>query len=99
MLNQKVSWIKKWSEQHSSDISVLNGALADDFATAFDSRLIVDDLGAKKCPDLGKTLSKAFKLGLMTRRKVGIPSNEGKEGYPNWVYVYYDTEKEMVFQN
>lgn len=85
--NQKIEWFRGWMKENNSIcLDVLSQKLVDDYEREFKVKVIVQFFGANICRDLGRTLSRGYKEGILTRSRISLHAKE--VGFPNWVYTY-----------
>ena len=83
----KLNWLIDWIKENQR-ADVLNSELVDEYEKTFNVKVDVMIFGTNRCKDLGKTLSYAYKIGLLKRSPVGLNNGAWYPGFPKWVYVY-----------
>ena len=84
-MNEKERWIIDNVPAWGTDI--LNSDFVQSFLNAFSPPFRETNWGARKCPSLGRLLSRMYKKGILTRGIIGLGLN-WQPGFPRWVYVY-----------
>jgi hypothetical protein len=79
-------FVKKYlTENHSVDI--LHLEFIDQFVEATGYPVRFQPFGANTCRGAGRTLSKMYQSGILTRGIINLGYN-WMPGFPKWVYVY-----------
>jgi hypothetical protein len=87
IIYDKIDWLAEWQKNSKEPgLDVLNMKLVDDYIKRFGVGFYPMSFGAHKCPDLGRALSTAHRLGMANRFIIG--SNGWGRCFPKWVYTY-----------
>ena len=82
----QLDWLREWCEYNDTNVfDIMNVKFVNDYINHFNPRHIFQIVGPHKCKNLGRFLSKAYKLGILKRGRVGISMGIG---YPKWVFCY-----------
>lgn len=67
-------------------LDILDADFVDAFIEATQAPFIPANVGAHRCPTLGRDLAVMYRNGDLCRQPVGVPC--GEWGMPRWVYAY-----------
>ena len=82
----QIDWLREWAEYNDTNVfDIINVKFVEDYIKHFNAKHNFQIVGPHQCNNLGRFLSKAYKLGVLKRDRVGISMGFG---YPNWVYCY-----------
>lgn len=86
------SWILQYLAKAGdlASVDVLDSAFVDAYAIATGATVQAMAIGANRCPQLGRDLSKIAERGLLTRARVSITGMGA--GWPKWVWSYSISE-------
>ena len=93
-MTEKQKWILQYIVDTGYGVDILNSDFVDAYIEKFNAKFIITNWGANKCPDLGRQLSKLYKLCYVNRGRVGLIN--WQIGFPKWVY-HYDIEENYRF--
>ena len=87
-MTNKQKWIIDYLKRPGNFcISVMDTPAVDEYIEKFNPKHIIFPYGPNQCRDLGRQLSKMYRVGILERTTNGINDLMG-HGYPKWFYAY-----------
>jgi hypothetical protein len=93
---ERYEWIEAWMRDGRPShevVDILDSDFVCGYVDATDASVQFQHLGAPRCAQLGRDLSKMFAAGRLARSPAALPSGDASMGFPKWVYSYSLIEK------
>lgn len=85
----RFSWIEQYlRESKERTVDVLDSDFVCGYVIAHKAGAAIQQLGAPRCPQLGKDMGRMFRLMRLDRSPTGLPPGDSGMGFPKWVYCY-----------
>lgn len=88
--DDRYQWLARWMAQGGAHqfADVLDSDLVRAYVDATDAVCATGQIGAPRCPQLGRDLAAMYAAGRLLRKAVGLPAGDASMGFPKWVYSY-----------